>query len=587
VVCSWLERAAVPYDVAMVEPVGPGLDWRNADPAHYSHVVYVCGPFLRGELETSFFSRFAGCRLIGVDLTMLESLSVFNPFDHLLERDSDRTVRPDIAFAATEPHVPVIGVCLVEDYAGPRVRVADANRLIERFLSTRDVAVVRIDTRLDQNSTGLRTPSQVETLLARMDAVITTRLHGMVLSLKNGVPVVAIDPEEGGAKIVRQAECLQWPWTMPVEAVTEAKLQAALDHCLTPAARIQASDCRERALTAIEAIRADFTASLTNEGLFESRLRARTELSVAVIIPCYNQARYLADAIDSVRAQTHGRTEIVVVDDGSDDDTAQVAARYPEVVYVRQYNAGLAAARNAGLKAVQSEYVVFLDADDRMTPRALESGLNCMDLYPECPLVSGHFRYIRADGSPRAEAVQEVPHEPPYQALLQRNYIGMHATVMYRRSVFDTVGPFDPALKCCEDYDVYLRIARRFPVAWHREIVAEYRIHGEGMSTHAARMLNTAMDVLAAQWPHIRTNSEQVRAYRRGVRFLRWNAIRPLLTSLSEAVEDGRWLHALRLGLRVPLYAVPLLRSVALDARLTVLLGPRGKSDGRSRERSS
>lgn len=578
VVCSWLDQAAVAYDVAMVEPVGRGLDWQSADPAHYSHVVYVCGPFHRGELETSFFSRFANCRLLGVDLTMLEDLSAFNPFDHLLERDSDRTVRPDIAFAATEPHVPVIGVCLVEDYAGARVRVADANRVIERFLRTRDLTVVRIDTRLDVNGTGLHSPGQVESLLARMDAVITTRLHGMVLALKNGVPVVAIDPEEGGAKIVRQAECLQWPWIMPVEAVTEDKLQAALDECLGPAARLRARACRERALEAVDAVRADFIASLSNDELFDARLHARAGTSVAVIITCCDHASHLASAIESVRAQSHRQVEIVVVDDGSEADTAQVAAMYPEVVYVRQASAGLSQARNTGLKAAHSEYVVFLDANDRLTPHALQSGLNCLYLYPDCPLASGHFRYIRADGSPRCDVPQDLPHEPPYQALLQRNYIGSGAAVMYRRNVFDAIGLFDAALDCCEDYDMHLRIARRFQVAWHREIVAECRVHHQGKNTRAARMLGTATDVLAAQWPHIRADAEQVRGYRRGIRSLRRNAIRPLLTSLSDAVKGGHWLRAWHLGLQVPLYALPLLKNITLDARLTVLLGLRARS---------
>src|SRR5215210_2105808 len=93
---------------------------------------------------------------------------------------------------------------------------------------------------------------------------------------------------------------------------------------------------------------------------------------VSVIIPCYNQAHFLGEAIESVLGQSYPNFEIVVVDDGSPDDTAEVAARYPEVRYICQDNQGLSAARNTGLGQSEGEYVVFLDADDRLLPEALE-----------------------------------------------------------------------------------------------------------------------------------------------------------------------------------------------------------------------
>ena len=87
---------------------------------------------------------------------------------------------------------------------------------------------------------------------------------------------------------------------------------------------------------------------------------------VSVVIPCYNQAHFLGEAIESVLAQTYPHLEIVVVDDGSTDNTGEVAARYPGVRYVRQENQGLAAARNTGLRHSSGDYLVFLDADDRL-----------------------------------------------------------------------------------------------------------------------------------------------------------------------------------------------------------------------------
>src|SRR5215212_207946 len=118
---------------------------------------------------------------------------------------------------------------------------------------------------------------------------------------------------------------------------------------------------------------------------------------VSVVIPCYNQAHFLGEAIESVLAQNHLRFEIVVVDDGSTDDTAEVAACYPGVRCVRQDNRGLSAARNNGLRHSEGEYVVFLDADDRLLPEALETGLKCFEAHPECAYVYGHFRVIARD----------------------------------------------------------------------------------------------------------------------------------------------------------------------------------------------
>src|SRR5918995_6377717 len=110
---------------------------------------------------------------------------------------------------------------------------------------------------------------------------------------------------------------------------------------------------------------------------------------VSVVIPCYNQAHFLGEAIVSVLAQSYPRFEIIVVDDGSTDDTPEVAARYPGVRYVYQNNQGVSAARNSGLARSEGEYVVFLDADDRLLPEALETGLKCLKTHSGCAFASG------------------------------------------------------------------------------------------------------------------------------------------------------------------------------------------------------
>jgi hypothetical protein len=266
-VCDWLERAGHSYDTALADPFVGGVDWNTVDPGEYTHVVFVCGPFGNGWPVSEFLERFRGCRLVGLNLSMLDSLDAFNPFDLLLERDSSAATRPEMAFLAPSRVVPVVGVVVVhpqQEYKrGAMHRVA--NEAIERLVASRELAVVRIDTRLDANSSGLRTPGEVESLIARMDAVITTRLHGTVLALKNGVPALAIDPIAGGAKIRRQAETIGWPVLFTADNLSDALLRQALDYCLSGEARAKAWECSELAAHDAEKIRDQFLAFLADD----------------------------------------------------------------------------------------------------------------------------------------------------------------------------------------------------------------------------------------------------------------------------------------------------------------------------------
>jgi hypothetical protein len=274
VVCQWLREAKVAYDVALAPPFAGGVDWRAVDPASYDNLVFVCGPFGNGEPATDLLSRFAGRRLIGVNLSMLESLETWNPFELLLERDSSRTSRPDLTFLSSVPRVPVVGVVLIDSQSeyGAQDRHRSANQAIERLIASRPMAAIRIDTRLDVNKTGFRTAEEIESVIARMEVVLTTRLHGTVLALKNGVPVVAVDPVAGGAKIRRQAETIGWPRVLAAESLSDRGLLEAFEYCLTSAAKEQARACAARAaamladvrqtfLTAVEQIRSDLCVS--------------------------------------------------------------------------------------------------------------------------------------------------------------------------------------------------------------------------------------------------------------------------------------------------------------------------------------
>jgi len=238
---------------------------------------------------------------------------------------------------------------------------------------------------------------------------------------------------------------------------------------------------------------------------------------VSVVIPCFRQAHFLADAIESVLRQTYDRFEVVVVNDGSPDDTAAVASRYP-VRHVDQENAGLAAARNAGLARARGEFVVFLDADDRLLPDALRVNASRLMADSTLAFVAGASRYIARDGTPLPTDPPRIPAGDVYALLLRRNRIRMPGMAMFRRAVFASVGGFDVALDACADYDVYLRISRRFPAALHDELVAEYRRHDANMSLDPERMLRQFSTVMRRQRPYTRADGVLDSACRAGLR---------------------------------------------------------------------
>jgi len=268
---------------------------------------------------------------------------------------------------------------------------------------------------------------------------------------------------------------------------------------------------------------------------------------VSVVIICYNHGAFLSDAIESVLSQTMPDFEVVLVDDGSTDDTPRVAATFPDVRYFRQANRGMGAARNTGFARSRGRYVVFLDADDRLLPNALTAGLRSMKEHPECAFVSGHYRMVAADGSPMRSPVVSCVTENHYGRLLEGNYIGMHATVMFDRTALDRVGGPVRRRRASDDYDIYLRIARRSPVFCHDEVVAEYRWHGSNLSLDYAAMLDTTLGILRAQRRWARATPQLAASYRAGIR--RWRELysdRLVHQVIGQMRSPSRWLSALR-----------------------------------------
>lgn len=238
---------------------------------------------------------------------------------------------------------------------------------------------------------------------------------------------------------------------------------------------------------------------------------------VSVIIPTYNYARFIGEAIESVLAQSYRDCEIVVVDDGSTDDTKDVVSRFPQVRYIYQANKGIAAARNAGLHSSQGSYLVFLDADDRLVSHCLETGINSLEDNPKCAFVSGQWELIAGDGKPLAQVPGLFVTKDHYRAFLNFNYIGTAGQVMFRRSVFDEVKGFDSSALGCDDIELYLRIARNHSVQSHDKVVVQHRVHGSNTSSDPAMMLTSMLKVYRAQLKYLQGNAELERLCQQGI----------------------------------------------------------------------
>lgn len=206
-----------------------------------------------------------------------------------------------------------------------------------------------------------------------------------------------------------------------------------------------------------------------------------TDPLVSVIIPAYNAERYVAEAIDSVLAQTYPSREIIVVDDGSTDRTAEIVTGYGEAVrLVRQRNKGPAAARNTGIREARGEFIAFLDADDVWTRANLELQLTFLGAHPDHVLSYGWVRFF--SGSVAGDLLETAPcrDERPsghVWADLIRDTIWATGAAVLRASALSQVGLFDESLPIGEDYDLWLRLAAHGKCGYVPYMVAAIRLH--------------------------------------------------------------------------------------------------------------
>lgn len=219
--------------------------------------------------------------------------------------------------------------------------------------------------------------------------------------------------------------------------------------------------------------------------------------TVSIIIPAYNQSQYLGDAIRSALAQTWTDHEVVVVDDGSTDDTASVCRSFtdPRVRYVWQANRGLSAARNTGILHADGRFLSFLDSDDQFVPEKLELLLAAFDRDPGLGLVAGQAILIDQLGRPIGEVFDRgLPTDLSDLLLGNPLHVG---SVLLRREWQARVGPFDESLRSYEDWDLWLRLALAgCRMGWVARPVSFYRFHQDQMTRIGAQMTAATFAVL-------------------------------------------------------------------------------------------
>lgn len=225
-------------------------------------------------------------------------------------------------------------------------------------------------------------------------------------------------------------------------------------------------------------------------------------MTISVIIPAYNVASYIGETLDSLLAQTYTDYEVVIINDGSTDDTEHAIAPYRErfgarLFYQRQANNGLARARNAGLRAARGRYLALLDADDIWVPEFLEKMLALIESDPTLDLVFPNAWFWGSPNFSGREFQSVFPASEPvtFEKVLRREcYI--FGLAMFKRELLEKVGYYDEDLGASEDFDLWLRMLRhgcRF--GFTREPLVKYRWRAESLSNNSDKLLNNLSKV--------------------------------------------------------------------------------------------
>lgn len=231
-----------------------------------------------------------------------------------------------------------------------------------------------------------------------------------------------------------------------------------------------------------------------------------SEPMLSIVIPAYNVAPYIEAAIDSALAQTFTDLEVIVVDDGSTDDTgdviAQVSARHqdPRLKVLHRANGGLAAARNTGISMASGQYIGFLDSDDVWLPTKAQRHIDLMEQDPTIGISFSDSRYMLEDGTLTPHLLQADKLHPSFHDMIRRNHVGNGSAPVIRRICFEQAGRFNEMLKSCEDYEMWCRILwlTDYRIDGINEPLTLYRIRDTSLSFNFGKFLANADLAMAA-----------------------------------------------------------------------------------------
>lgn len=218
------------------------------------------------------------------------------------------------------------------------------------------------------------------------------------------------------------------------------------------------------------------------------------ETLISVLIPAYNAARYIQQTLESVSAQTHAHLEIIVVDDGSADETPDILARYqqvePRLRVIQQANGGISRALNTGLAAAGGQFIARIDADDLMAPERLELQHRFLAGHPGLGFCASSMDFIDQTGTKIGEYDAPIADLAELdETIAQRKIFSFtHPTVMFRSSSLTAIGNYRTECEPCEDLDLFLRLIEAgLPGLAMRERLSRYRLHGNSISGRNAR----------------------------------------------------------------------------------------------------
>ncbi len=207
---------------------------------------------------------------------------------------------------------------------------------------------------------------------------------------------------------------------------------------------------------------------------------------VSVIIPTYNSAQFIPNSVSSVASQTYPNIEILIIDDGSTDDTEIVVQALPgSIRYIKQINSGPSSARNRGIAQSKGKYIAFLDVDDEWEPSKIENQVALFENDKSLSIVAASYVRCDADLSPVETICLEIPSKNkgvvPFRMLLEKNQL-LTSSIMLRKQTLDVCGFFDEKIRFGEDWDLWVRAAQLGGIGYLQTPLAKYRAHGGGLT---------------------------------------------------------------------------------------------------------